>query len=94
MKVRTFTFKVVKAIKQTNVSTKTKWSRNSMAQTRVYVAGTCKGRTSHGADTDVLLPDKPKTFFSHIEDNTMPPTQPAPKDCGLSFSVANVSKTF
>ena len=24
----------------------------------------------------------------------MPPTQPATKDCGLSFSVANVSKTF
>ena len=24
----------------------------------------------------------------------MPPTRPATKDCGLSFSVANVSKTF
>jgi hypothetical protein len=34
------------------------------------------------------------TFFAHFEDNTVPPTWPATKDCGLSFSVADVSKTF
>ncbi|KAK6321588.1 hypothetical protein J4Q44_G00085640 [Coregonus suidteri] len=53
-----------------------------------------KGKTSHVADPDVLLPDKLNTFFARFEDNTVPPTRPAPKDCGLSFSVAHVSKTF
>ena len=50
-------------------------------------------KTSHVADTDVLLPDKLNTFFARFEDNTVPPTRPATKDCGLSFSVADVSKT-
>jgi hypothetical protein len=45
-------------------------------------------------DTDVLLPDKLNTFFAHFEDNTVPPTLPATKDCGLSFSMADVSKTL
>ena len=36
---------------------------------------------------------KRKTFFARFEDNTVPPTRPATKDCGLSFSVADVSKT-
>ena len=56
-----------------------------------------KGKTSHVshvADTDVLLPDKLNTFFARFEDNTVPPPRPATKDCGLSFSVADVSKTF
>jgi hypothetical protein len=53
-----------------------------------------KGKTSHDADTDVLLPYRLNTFFARFEDNTLPPTQPAIKDCGLSFSMANVSKTF
>ena len=53
-----------------------------------------KRKTSHVKDTDVLLPDKLNTFFAHFEDNTAPPTRPATKDCGLSFSVADVSKTF
>ena len=53
-----------------------------------------KGQTSHITDTDVLLPDKLNTFFARIEDTTVPSTRPAPKDCGLSFSVADVSKTF
>ena len=34
------------------------------------------------------------TFFARFEDNTVPPTWSAIKDCGLSFSVADVSKTF
>ena len=33
-------------------------------------------------------------FFPRIEDNTVPPTWPATKTCGLSFTAANVSKTF
>ena len=51
-------------------------------------------KTSHVADTNVLLTDKLGTFFVRFEDNTLLPTQPTPKDCALSFSVANVSKTF
>ena len=41
-----------------------------------------KKKTSHVTDPDVLLPDKLNTFFAHFEDNTVPPTQPATKDCG------------
>ena len=41
-----------------------------------------------------MLSDKLNTFFARFEDNTVPPTQPATKDCGLSFSIADVSKTF
>ena len=41
-----------------------------------------KVKTSHIADTDILLPDKLNTFFGRFEDNTVPPTRPAPKDCG------------
>ena len=37
-----------------------------------------------------LLPDKLNTFFARFENNTVPAT----KDCGLSSSVADVSKTF
>ena len=50
--------------------------------------------TSPVADPDVLLPDKINNFFAHFEDNTVPPTQPATKTCGLSFTAAKVSKTF
>ena len=53
-----------------------------------------KRKTSHVTDTSVLLPDKLNTFFARFEDITVPPLWPATKDCGLSFSVANVSKTF
>ena len=53
-----------------------------------------KKKTSHVTDTDVLLPDKLNSFFARSEDSSVPPTQPATKDCGLSFSVADVSKTF
>jgi hypothetical protein len=53
-----------------------------------------KKKISHVTDTDVLLPDKLNTFFARFEDNTVPPTRPATKDCGLSFSVADVSNTF
>ena len=42
-----------------------------------------KGKTSHIADTVVMLPDKLNTFFTRFEDNTVLPTRPAPKDCGL-----------
>jgi hypothetical protein len=53
-----------------------------------------KRKTSHVANTDVLLPDKLNTCFALFEDNTVPTMRPATKDCGLSFSVANVSKTL
>ena len=53
-----------------------------------------KKKTSPVAETVVLLPDKLNTFFTRFEDNTVPPTWPATKDCGLSFSVADVTKTF
>jgi hypothetical protein len=53
-----------------------------------------KGKTSQVEDTDALLSDKLNTFFPRFEDNTVPPTRPAPKDCGLLFSVADVSETF
>jgi hypothetical protein len=53
-----------------------------------------KGKTSHIVDTNVLLQEKRNTFFTLFEDNTGPSTRPAAKDCELSFSVADVSKTF
>jgi hypothetical protein len=53
-----------------------------------------KKKTSHVTDTDVVLPDKLSTFFARFEDNTVPPTWPATKVCRLSFSMADVSKTF
>jgi hypothetical protein len=52
-----------------------------------------KGKTSNVADTDILLPDKLNNFAC-FEDKTVAPTRHAPKDCGLSFTFANVSKTF
>jgi hypothetical protein len=52
-----------------------------------------KGKASHVVDIDVLIPDKLNNFFACFEDNTVPPTQPATKDCGLC-SMADVSKTF
>ena len=51
-------------------------------------------KISHVSDTDVLLPDKLNIFFARFEDNTVPPTRPITMDCGLSFSVADESKTF
>ena len=89
-----------KAIKQAkNVSIERKWSGISMAQTRHMWQGLqtitdYKGKTSHVADTDILLPDTLNTFFARFENNTVPPTRPTTKDCGLSFSVTDVSKTF
>jgi hypothetical protein len=50
-----------------------------------------KKKTSPVADIDVLLQDRLNNFFARFEDNTVPPTLPATKDCGLSFSVADVS---
>ena len=41
-----------------------------------------------------MLPDRLNNFFARIEDNTVQLTRPATKTCGLSFTVANVSKTF
>jgi hypothetical protein len=63
-----------------NISTETKWITDY------------KGKTSHITDT-VLLLDKLNTLAC-FEDYTVPPTQPATRDCGLSFSMADVSKTF
>ena len=51
-----------------------------------------KRKTSHVADTDVLLLNKLNTFFACFEDNTVPPD--AASYCELSFSVDDVSKTF
>ena len=53
-----------------------------------------KTKTSPVADFDVLLSNKLNNFFARFEDNTVPLTWPATKACGLSFSMANVSKTF
>ena len=53
-----------------------------------------KKKTSPVTDIDIFLLDKLNNFVTHFEDNTVPPTWPATKDCGLSFSVANLSKTF
>ena len=47
---------------------------------------------SHVTETDVLLPDKLNTFFAPFEDNTVPPTWPASKDCGLYFSVLTLAR--
>jgi hypothetical protein len=47
-----------------------------------------KRKTSHVSDNNVLIPDKQNTFYAHFEDNTVPPTLPATKDCEHSFSVA------
>ena len=67
-----------------NVGIGTKWSLNSMSQTRDVCVRVHRQllTTSHVTDTDILLPDKLNTFFAHFEDNTVPPTQPANKDCG------------
>ena len=40
-----------------------------------------KKKTSHVTDTDVMLPDKLNTFFALFEDNTVPPSRIANKDC-------------
>jgi hypothetical protein len=53
-----------------------------------------KKETSPIADIDVLLTDKLNNFFGRFEYNTVPPTRPATKDLGLSFTVADVKKTF
>jgi hypothetical protein len=52
-----------------------------------------KKKTSQVTDTDVTLPVKLNTFFARFEDNTVPPSRPANKDC-LPPSMADVSKTF
>jgi hypothetical protein len=49
-------------------------------------------KTSTVVDIDILL--KLNNFFARFEDNTVPLTRPATKACGLSFTMANVSKTF
>lgn len=55
-----------------------------------------KEKASHVEDTDALLPDKLRTFFARFEENTEQPTwaTTAHEDCKLSFSVADVNKTF
>ena len=52
-----------------------------------------KGKTSHATETDVTLSDKLHPF-DRFENNTVAPTCPTTKDCGLPFSVTDVSKTF
>ena len=53
-----------------------------------------KKKTSPVVDQVVLLPDRLNNFFAHFEDNTVPLTWPATITSGLSFTAANVSKTF
>ena len=53
-----------------------------------------KKKTSPVADFDILLPDKLNNFFARFGDNTVLPTRPATKTCGLSFTAADVRKTF
>jgi hypothetical protein len=53
-----------------------------------------KKKTSPVADQDVLLPDRINNFFVRFEDNTVPLTLPATKTCRLSFTAADMSKTF
>ena len=54
----------------------------------------CKNKTSPVSDQDVLLPGRLNNVFARFEDNTVPLTRPATKTCGLSFTAADVSKTF
>ena len=53
-----------------------------------------KKKTSPVSDQDVLLPDRLNNFFARFEDNTVPLTQTTTQTCGLTFTAANVSKTF
>ena len=53
-----------------------------------------KKKPSPVTDQDVLLPGRLNNFFARFEDNTVPLTRPATKTCGLSFTAAEVSKTF
>ena len=53
-----------------------------------------KKKTSPDAGHGVLLPDRLNNFFARFEDNTVPLTRPTTKTCGLSFTAADVSKTF
>ena len=53
-----------------------------------------KRKTSPIADHEVLLPDKLNNFFARFEDKTVPLTRPTTETCGLSFTAANMSKTF
>ncbi|XP_052334968.1 uncharacterized protein LOC127911710 [Oncorhynchus keta] len=53
-----------------------------------------KKKSSPVTDQDVLLPGRLNNFFARFEDNTVPLTRPAMKTCGLSFTAAEVSKTF
>ena len=53
-----------------------------------------KKKTSAVTDQDVVLPGRLNNFFARFEDNTVPLTLPAIKTCGLSFTAANVRKTF
>jgi hypothetical protein len=53
-----------------------------------------KKKTNPVVDEDVLLPDRLNNFFARFEDNTVPLTWPTTKTCGLSFTAADVSKTF
>jgi hypothetical protein len=73
-----------------SVSIETKWSRKSIRMWQgLQTIMDCKMKTSPIADIDVLLPDKLNNFFACFEDNTVPMTWPATKNCRLSFSVAN-----
>ncbi|CDQ96003.1 unnamed protein product, partial [Oncorhynchus mykiss] len=50
--------------------------------------------TSPFTDQDVLLPGTLNNFFARFEDNTVRLTRSATKTCRLSFTAADVSKTF
>ena len=68
-----------------NISIETNWSHNSRAQT-----WDVSGRVDRQSRTTKVKPATScfrtsYTFIAHFEDNTVPPTWPATKDCGLSF---------
>ena len=64
-----------------------------------YVAGST---VNHGLQKEnqprrgpgCLAPRQTKQLLCPLVENTVPPTRPATKTCGLSFTTANVSKTF
>jgi hypothetical protein len=84
-----------KAIKQAKRQYRDKVESSLTAQTRDACGSVYRQpRIIKGKKAKVLLPDRLNTFFARFEDNTVPLTGNAIKDCRLSFSVANTRKTF
>ena len=84
LKTNSVVIPTVRHSNRQNVSTETKWSRNLIAQTRDIC-----GRVYRQSQITKRKPALSWTLTSYSQ-TTAPPTW----DCGLSFSVADVSKTF